>query len=119
MNDQFEVGDEVEAFGCTGEVLKPIPGSKSMYIDVKFHDRECVRFLPDGRKESWHKTPSLKLIKKKKKPFRWEGECELHDVDFVTSAAIEHLYFVKKGHHFQGKIGVTSRCRITVEEIEE
>lgn len=116
LNQQFEVGDEVEAFGCRGTVLEAIPGSEGQWVDVKFPEQEYVRFFPDGRKQEWHKTPSLKLIKKKPKPFRWEGEVDFAYLDY---ASCRHtLVFprerIEEFHKCRGK-----RCRIKVEEVVE
>ena len=62
-NDNFEVGDIVEAFGLRGEVVrtgsvcKPV---KVIYDEVEDYDY----FTLDGKLQPNHKTPSLTLIER-------------------------------------------------------
>ena len=65
---KFQVGDKVEAFGCSGEVK--YTDKTSLYpIGVIFEgtDKREDIFLADGRSDGWHKEPSLKLIERPKK----------------------------------------------------
>jgi len=73
-DEKFEVGDEVEAFGLRGKVTRYHPPEGGIALVQVVFKGHVHRFELDGRAEPWHKTPSLKLIAKKKKPFRWEGE---------------------------------------------
>jgi len=58
----FEVGDEVEAFGCLGLVVDiQGPLVKATFCKHNYW------FTFDGKSFDWAKEPSLKLIKKKKK----------------------------------------------------
>ena len=71
MNDEIlpdlglEVGDKVEGYGLEGEVTST-NHSVAYPIAVKFKNADITRwFFPDGRVETWHKIPLLKLIEKK------------------------------------------------------
>jgi len=68
----LEVGDEVEAFGVNGQV-HAIDISANRPIVILLKDGVAVNFLRDGRREYWHKIPSLKIIKKAKKKMRVEA----------------------------------------------
>ena len=68
----LEAGDIVDFLGARGTVL-----NTDRYGAYRIHaifkktpaiDEVTHSFLPDGRFVSWHTTPSLKLIEKKKKP---------------------------------------------------
>lgn len=63
----FEVGDEVEWCGVRGVVKSLGDAHFSNPILVDFYPNDKARFTDDGKLESWHKEPSLKLIKKKEK----------------------------------------------------
>ena len=61
---EFKVGDIVEAFGVRGEVTCT---DRKTFVEVRLdHNVDCFEFYKDGRYEHWHKTPSLKLIRRKK-----------------------------------------------------
>ena len=68
----FEVGDIVDYMGAGGTVVNNLPSDRHL-IRVVFNNNpewneSGYKFLPDGRFEPWHRTPSLKLIEKKIKP---------------------------------------------------
>ena len=64
----LEVGDKVEGYGLEGEVTITDNCLSYPTIAVWFTHADITRwFLHDGRVESWHKIPALKLIKKKNK----------------------------------------------------
>lgn len=72
---KFEVGDEVEAFGVMGVVKHIYDSTNEFAIQCRFEYGETFRnlaFMKDGRLQPWHKTPSLKLIKRKPKPLNFE-----------------------------------------------
>ncbi len=81
---QFQVGDIVEAFGCRGEVSR-IDNTDCWPVDVVFPEvKEQGSFLLDGRDSVWHKAPSLKLIERpKKKVIKWVTLYKDHREDFV------------------------------------
>jgi len=64
----FELDDEVEAFGVKGRIIQiyKYDDSHSPLI-VRFKDIKDETFTEDGRLCEWHKTPCLKIIKKAKK----------------------------------------------------
>lgn len=62
----FKIGDKVKAFGVNGVVVEIRP-DRVYPIIVKFETFERISFTGDGREFSWHKTPSLKLRKFKKR----------------------------------------------------
>ena len=76
MNEELpdlglEVGDLVEGYGLKGEVITADNCLSYPTIAVRFKQTGYTRwFLPDGRYETWHKIPLLKLIEKKIKPKR-------------------------------------------------
>ncbi len=61
---KFQVGDNVEAWGCRGIVR----GVHPQLIEVSFGGTDAyIFFFSDGRFMDWHKEPSLKLIERPKK----------------------------------------------------
>jgi ribosomal 30S subunit maturation factor RimM len=69
MSENFLVGDIVEAFGVEGEVVSTtgLFNCMTFEIDVKFGQYGEIRsFSNEGNYEHWHKTPSLKLVKRPK-----------------------------------------------------
>ena len=68
----LEIGDTVDFMGASGTVLSVNnPSPQSIYVIFELAEtwiEAKLYFLPDGRREAWHTLPSLKLIKKKKKP---------------------------------------------------
>lgn len=75
MSEKFQIGDIVEAFGCSGVVVEVRNGEK-FCIQVNFDIGVCKSFLSNGAAQEWHKTPSLKLIErpiKKVKKKVWIG----------------------------------------------
>jgi hypothetical protein len=78
----FQVGDEVEAFGCNGTVryIESDPTQcRPVLVCMDAEVAGWSRFTMDGKSEKWHKTPSLKLIKRPKKKVKksfwlWTGE---------------------------------------------
>ena len=63
----FEEGDTVEAFGHQGVIVKDPSGPASKYVVASFGISRLEWFYKDGKLNSWHKEPSLKLIEKKQK----------------------------------------------------
>jgi len=67
MEEQFKVGDVVEAFGCRGTV-KNIAHNSSFSVVVRFNNHGIERaFTFGGLEEGWHQSPSLTLIERPKK----------------------------------------------------
>lgn len=63
----FEVGAVVEAFGVRGKVVNVLNDAEYP-IEVKFVDgTQTCWFLKEGKYQTWHKTPSLKLVSRPKK----------------------------------------------------
>lgn len=62
---EFKVGDIVEAWGFSGQVMTIIPGSQRIKVD--FGDGYYSTFYLNGKLEPWHKEPSLKLIERPRK----------------------------------------------------
>lgn len=68
----FTLGSTVTSFGVEGEVIEvnfggfvesATVGVLTGYILVKFNDKRET-FTLDGKLESWHKEPSLKLVRR-------------------------------------------------------
>lgn len=65
MENKFQVGDKISAFGVEGEVVRISDDSNyPIRCNVQNHS---VSFTAAGKYMSWHKEPSLKLIKRPKK----------------------------------------------------
>lgn len=67
---EFKVGDIVEAFGMQGEIeCVNAYIARYGYLVVRYNGEDGKRgyFRVDGRLESWHKAPALKLIERPKK----------------------------------------------------
>lgn len=65
---EFKVGDKVKAFGVNGVVTKVHSSLNELYpVEVDFRDPNRLSFTLDGKYLDWHKTPSLKLRKFKKR----------------------------------------------------
>lgn len=72
---KFEVGDEVIAFGVDG-IVGDVVNDSDFPILVRFPNKHVLSFTKKGFWHIWHKEPSLKLIKKAKKPVkRWQWLC--------------------------------------------
>lgn len=64
----FDLNDRVSAFGVEGVVVSVEYDYQGIYpIRVKFINGQYKDFTIDGKYESWHLEPSLKLIEKAKK----------------------------------------------------
>lgn len=75
---EFKVGDIVEAFGMRGEIVSiDARISKYGYLVVRYAVENDKRgyFCADGRLESWHKAPALKLIERPKKKVKKYKAC--------------------------------------------
>jgi hypothetical protein len=65
--NSFIVGDIVEAWGLRGEVTRTYTAINKMemvHVSIGGHGNHM--FYSDGRKVTWHKEPTLKLIERKK-----------------------------------------------------
>jgi len=73
---EFKVGDVVEWCGCRGVVKDETDhrnsGGNYCIIVVSFDENKTSydSFYNDGKKYSWHKEPSLKLIKRLKRLYK-------------------------------------------------
>jgi len=65
-NQEFKVGDLVEAFGLFGEVVR-IEYASRYPVEVRYQNDSIEIFCADGKAEKWHKIPSLKLISRPQK----------------------------------------------------
>lgn len=65
MENKFQVGDKISAFGVEGEVVS-INVSGDFPIKCNFVDGYSATFSSDGRYYDWQE-PSLKLIERPKK----------------------------------------------------
>ncbi len=55
----FKVGDKVTAFGCEGAVTCIRLDEDKVHVNIN-NGSSSIAFFGDGRRESWHKEPSLK-----------------------------------------------------------
>lgn len=68
---EFKVGDRVSWAGVEGEVIE-VDNMDIKSVGVKFVVEEHVRwFYSDGKRELWHKEPSLIKLPQKKKVTLW------------------------------------------------
>ncbi len=64
----FKVGDKVRWLGEKG-VVEQLNMRDSLFpVTVRFHEDHRMSFTLDGRLYTWHKTPSLKHRRFKKRP---------------------------------------------------
>ena len=98
MNQEFEVGDSVEAFGCNGVV---VPNINENYIDVSFGGDNIICFFKNGNYFTWAKEPSLKLINKKKKKVKKTIEAWVALSDNPSDGVKYAIYSASAGCNMQ------------------
>ena len=91
---EFRVGDICEAFGleCVVDAIREKTILYPASIEVRFKDKKLIiSFGLDGKASHWHKTPSLKLIRRadpkveeKKVVWRYRYSCLLQNGTFFT-----------------------------------
>lgn len=105
----FEIGDKVTAFGVEGVVYSVKVTDQddpySVVVQFPLFGDKRILFTADGKYETWHAEPSLKLIEK------WKPMKE--EIKIFVSNTIHKLDLVDQ---FDGKFG-GKNVRITIEEI--
>jgi hypothetical protein len=65
---KFQEGDIVEAFGCTGKVVRKFYTDQHDVVEVEFENGHTVHtFSQDGMAKTFHTEPELKFISRPKK----------------------------------------------------
>lgn len=64
---EFKVGDICDLMGVKGTIIATDLENQDEYVWFKSKCGDvCTRLYKDGKQESWHKEPSLKLIERPK-----------------------------------------------------
>lgn len=84
---EFQVGDKVRAFGIDGFVVRDYDNGTRSPIEVLFDTGDKVWFTKDGKLYTWHKEPSLVLVKRPKKVKRtyWFVSCRFEGTERRSS----------------------------------
>lgn len=116
-NVTFEVGDEVEAFGLKGEVIRIVDGIEYP-IEVKYEDRETIdTFTLNGNFHDYHKKPSLILIKKKpKKEVEKVKYVLVNDKGGIITGSFDSIQELDKSKPNKPKDSVIAELHYTVLE---
>jgi len=89
MENKFQVGDKVSAFGVEGEVLhNNACVLKNFPVVCKFGNNVINYFMKDGKYCDWHKEPSLKLIERPKKKVKKYKVLFQQGADFDVSHGV-------------------------------
>jgi len=100
-DEKFEVGDTVEWGGCVGTVSNMMKDNSGR-ICVDFAYMNWIEtFEQDGRQHCWHKTPSLKLIAKKKKPFKMSKLISNAEIESMLNAFPKNSRIAKTVHRLR------------------
>lgn len=111
MSYEFKVGDKVKAWGVNGVVGSLNVDGQGYPVRVEFKTPSNVfyySFTRDGRLSEWHRTPSLKLRKFKKKLVPREIWVNVYPYDLSDPNAQPSAYTDKnRANHFHvpGRIG--------------
>lgn len=61
---EFEIGDNVQAWGWKG-VVTEVTGEGEYPVGVRFSNGMVCTFRPDGKERSWHLLPALSLVSRR------------------------------------------------------
>lgn len=119
---EFKVGDVVEWCGCRGVVKDETDhrnsGGNYCIIVVSFDENKTSydSFYNDGKKYSWHKEPSLKLIKRVKRFYKILYIDNNNDYTITHGLYASESEFKDKYSHYGKFVRFIEETMIEVEE---
>lgn len=107
----FDLNDRVSAFGVEGVVVSVEYDYQGIYpIRVRFINGQYKDFTIDGKYESWHLEPSLKLIEKAKRKVKKKFWV------FISDLEIKRRYF--SARLYTEPIEADLNCQVVEIELE-